>query len=130
MKKPPLKKEFDNVTDRHDEGIDRFWNQPSGPLEEKLLKAAENGNAPEVAELIKKGANVFVNSEMPLLLAAQNGHLPVVKLLVAEGSLGVMRYTAPTFKAEANGHKEVANYLKKAMKAASDNQRNNKPPQP
>ena len=89
---------------------------PSGPLEKALIEACEKGETAKVAELIAKGANVFVSSEKPLLLAASNGHLDVVKLLVAEGSIGIMRYTAPTFQAQKNGHYEIANYLKQAMR--------------
>jgi len=90
--------------------------EPAGPLEKELMQACEKGETAKVADLIAKGANVFVSSEKPLLLAAANGHLEVVKLLVAEGSIGIMRYTAPTFQAKANGHYEVANYLKQALR--------------
>jgi ankyrin repeat protein len=105
------------MRDDFNDTVGRKSVQPAGPLEKELLAACEKGETVKVADLIKQGANVFVNSEKPLLLAAENGHLEVVKLLVAEGSLGIMRYTAPTIKAAANGHQEVANYLRQALAA-------------
>jgi aromatic ring-cleaving dioxygenase len=89
--------------------------QPAGDLERQLLRAAQAGDAKEVAILIGKGADVFVNREEPLLLAAKAGHLEVVRLLVAEGSLGKTHHGASLTFAENLGRIEVAKFLRAAL---------------
>lgn len=90
--------------------------RPADKPEKDLMHAASIGDAITVEQLIKEGANIWVESEMPLLLAATNGHLEVVKLLVAEGSLGESRFRMPTYAALGNGHHDVVAYIEHAVK--------------
>ena len=55
----------------------------------KLLKAAEKGDANKVAKFIKKGADVNFSDNVgwtPLFRAAQKGHVEVVKMLLDAGA--------------------------------------------
>jgi hypothetical protein len=110
-----LAKEFNETLERENKRLKEGILKPITELERQLLVAAEKGDAAKVADLIKKGANVFTHVEEPVILAAKNGHLEVVRLLVAEGSFGFMRYSAPLFEAKLNGHTEVVKFLEQAQ---------------
>src|SRR5688572_16387264 len=71
-----------------------FW--PASPavaqqavLDKALFDASWQGNAEEVARLLKAGAkpNVITNGSMPLHKAAMLGHVEVMKLLIDGGAV-------------------------------------------
>lgn len=63
--------------------------QEYSELDDSLLIAAYDGDSAKVADLIKKGANVNVESlerTTPLMLAAQNGHNDILSVLIKNGA--------------------------------------------
>ncbi|XP_063436844.1 poly [ADP-ribose] polymerase tankyrase-like [Mytilus trossulus] len=85
--------------------------------DEKLLKAAAEGNIKEVELCIKNRANLECRDlagRTPLMLAAWRGHLEVVTYLVTHGSqLGTTDPSGltPLMLAAWFGHLEVVTYL-------------------
>ncbi|XP_063436881.1 uncharacterized protein LOC134718316 [Mytilus trossulus] len=86
--------------------------------DEKLLKAAENGNIKEVELCIKNGASLECRDDdsgrTPLMWAAEGGHLEVVNYLVTHGSQleAIDPYgMTPLMLAAWFRHLEVVTYL-------------------
>ncbi|XP_071121341.1 uncharacterized protein [Mytilus edulis] len=88
--------------------------------DEKLLRAAGNGNIKEVEICVRNGANLeytdLINEfgRTPLLFAAEKGHLEVITYLVTQGSKLEARdcnENTPLILAAEEGHLEVVTYL-------------------
>jgi ankyrin repeat protein len=86
-------------------------------LNQKLMKAAESGDAEEVRRLITAGADVNYTAEhgfRPLLMATYYAHLDAVRVLLAHGAdvnyTGFSEGTALIFAA-GSGHAQLASLL-------------------
>ncbi|GMT49843.1 MAG: hypothetical protein IEMM0008_1382 [bacterium] len=82
-----------------------------------MLKAVTNGNEKQVAELIKKGADVnadIIDGYTPLHYAALTGNLKIVHLLVAKGAkikTTAKDGTTPLHFAAYAGHIKIVQFL-------------------
>jgi len=104
------------LTRRHSRGKQHGGNQD-------LLKAASDGNAARVEEILAADPSLDANEvsdgpggATPLYIAAQNGHTEVVKLLLAIPDIDVNKGridvgATPLFTAAQNGHTEVVKFL-------------------
>ena len=95
--------------------------KPATDRDRQLLAAAETGDAAKVAALIKKGANVFVDSHRPLFLAAKNHHRAVIKLLTAAGSHGIPLYGLPELRMVVSEGGKSATYADPAIERTKFN---------
>ncbi len=61
----------------------------ASPYDEQLIEAAKNGDAAQVSDLLKKGADVNAKGKSDwtaLMFATSRGHAEVVRLLLDKGA--------------------------------------------
>ena len=79
-----------------------------------LCVASENGHLEVVKELLRAGANVHAQDDLSLQWASQNGHLKIVRELLRAGANVHIKDDYALRFASQNGHWEVVKYLLKA----------------
>ena len=77
-------------------------------LNAKLIEASEDGNAEEVRQLLKLGADANTWATMALGSAGLNGHAEVVRILLAAGADAT---TMDDLMDAVDGHPEVVKIL-------------------
>ena len=110
-----------------DADVRRESEDDSATLNSRLIRAAKDGNAGAVCDLLQQGADVgarensdggdgyFLYDMTALNFAARNGHLDVVKYLLSRGDVDANARNAggqtPLYLAASNGHLDVVKHL-------------------
>jgi ankyrin repeat protein len=84
-------------------------------LNEKLVRAARDGDAPRVQKMLAYGADVHAWDDVALRWSAGNGHTVIVSMLLARGADVHAKNDEALRMAESNGHVETAKLIRFAI---------------
>jgi len=80
-------------------------------LDDQLIDACTDGNLELVKNLIKQGADVHVEDDLPLITSVEEGYLDVAKYLVSQGADVHIEEDWLLSYADSFGHDHIVNYL-------------------
>src|SRR3990170_4759411 len=81
-------------------------------MDQQLIKAARNGNLPEVKRLVAVGVDPAARNNQAIIWASTHGHLDVVQFLVPlPGVNPAAQNNKAIIWAAKNGHLNVVQYL-------------------